>query len=82
MTGVQTCALPISLRGLNDQAVSLVLRNREIESALDGFGLCLGVQHSLGALDLGWVQLKVFVSSFGQGSHRITPLPPVYHLCT
>ena len=55
-----------TLCGLKDEAVLLVLSNRKIESALDGFGLRLGMQRSLGTFDLGSVQLKVFVSSFGK----------------
>src|SRR5271157_2300329 len=51
-----------------------MLRNREVQSALDGFGFGLGMQRSLGALDLCRIQLKVFVSSFGRCGHRITPL--------
>jgi hypothetical protein len=42
-----------SLRGLKDQAVLLMLRNREIQSALDGLGVRLGMRWSLGTLDLG-----------------------------
>ncbi len=60
-----------------------MLGNREVESALDGLGLRLGMQRSLGPLDLGRVQLKVFVSSFGRRGHRIIPVfSPVYHRCT
>jgi hypothetical protein len=60
-----------TFRGLRNQTVLLVFRNREVQSALDGFGFRLGMQRSLGALDLRRVQLKVFVGSFGRCRHWI-----------
>jgi len=61
------------LSGLKDQAVLLMLHNREVQSTLDGFGFRLGMQRSLGALDLGRVQLKMFVGSLGRCRHAIAP---------
>lgn len=50
-----------------------MFRNREVQRALDGLGFRLGMQRSLGELDLGRVQLKVFVGSLGRCRHGIAP---------
>jgi len=59
-------AIPTSAISLSDIAIYAYVR-------LDGlsFGSC--TQRSLGELDLGRVQLKMLVSSFGRRGHRITP---------
>src|SRR5215469_14122258 len=66
-------ALDETLRSLLDQAVLRVFRDREIQSPLNGLSLRLGVQSSLGALNLGRVQLKVFVGSLGCCRHDFVP---------
>jgi hypothetical protein len=65
---------------MKQQAILLVYRNREVQSALDGFGLRLGMQRSLGVLDLGLVQLEVFVGSLDYCGHRIAPYRR-HHVC-
>ena len=66
-------ALDETLRSLLDQAVVGVFRDRKIQSPLNGLSLRLRVQSSLGALNLGRVQLKVFVGSLGCCRHEIVP---------
>src|SRR5215469_5091703 len=75
-------ALDETLRSLLDQAVVRVFRDREIQSPLNGLSLRLRVQSSLGALNLGRVQLKVFVGSLGCCRHEIVPVIASISLCT
>ena len=66
-------ALDEMLSSLLDKAVLLVFRDREIQRSLNGLSLRLGVQSSLGALDLGSVQQKVFVGSLSCRRHANCP---------
>ena len=67
-------ALDEILSSLLDKAVLLVFRDREIQRSLNCLSLRLGVQSSLGALNLGGVQLKAFVGSLGCCRHKIVPV--------
>jgi hypothetical protein len=49
-------ALDELLSSLLDEAILFVFRDREIQGSLNGLSFRLGVQGSLGALDLGSVQ--------------------------
>src|SRR5215469_6088643 len=75
-------ALDETLRSLLDQAVVGVFRDRKIQSPLNGLSLRLRVQNSLGALNLGRVQLKVFVGSLGCCRHEMFPVIESISLCT